>query len=102
MRYVFDSKIHENVVNFVDAYKSIRPDDIVNQEVKLTGKALGHVVLDMISKLGLDLHKCFGVGTDGAAVMVSESCGAVSENQKQCCNSVRGPCFNHALNNSLA
>jgi len=34
--------------------------------------------------------------------MVSESCGAVSEIQTKCCNAVRCPCFNHALNNSLA
>lgn len=103
LRYVLDDKVHEDFITFVDAYKSIRPEDVSNPyEVKLSGKALGHVVLDIITKLGLDLDKCVGIGTDGAAVMVSESCGAVSEIQKKCCNAVRCPCFNHALNNSLA
>ncbi|KAL4119053.1 hypothetical protein QTP88_011925 [Uroleucon formosanum] len=91
LRYVLDNKVHEDFITFVDAYKSIRPEDIPNPyEVKLSGKALGHVVLDIISKLGLDLDKCIGIGTDGAAI------------QKKCCNAVRCPCFNHALNNSLA
>ncbi|KAL4132755.1 hypothetical protein QTP88_009856 [Uroleucon formosanum] len=86
LRYVLDNKVHEDFITFVDAYKSVRPEDIPNPyEVKLSGKAIGHVVLDIISKLGLDLDKCIGIGTDGAAVMVSEC-----------------PCFNHALYNSLA
>jgi len=58
--------------------------------------------LDVINKLELDIQKCIGIGTDGEAVMVSESCGAVSEIQKKCCNAVRCPRFNHDLNNSLA
>lgn len=48
------------------------------------------------SKLGLNLGKYIGINTDGAAVIVLESCGAVSK------NNVRFPCFNHALNNYLA
>ena len=84
LRYVLDDKVHEDFITFVDAYKSIRPEDVSNPyEVKLSGKALGHVVLDIITKLGLDLDKCVGIGTDGAAVMVSEYCGLVSEMQKK-------------------
>lgn len=37
------------------------------------------------SKLGLNLHKCIGINTDGAAVMMLESCGTESEIQKQYC-----------------
>lgn len=46
LRYVLDNKVHEDFITFVDAYESIRPEDIPNHyEVKLSGKALGHVVL---------------------------------------------------------
>lgn len=56
-RHVLDNKVHEDFIKFVDNYKSIRPEDIPNPiVVKLTGKAFGHVVLDIISKLELDLN----------------------------------------------
>lgn len=83
LRYVLDNKVHEDFITFVDAYKSIRPEDIPNPyEVKLSGKALGHVVLDIISKLGLDLDKCIGIGTDGAAVMVSVLWCSIGDTKK--------------------
>jgi len=42
LRYVLDNQVHEDFITFVDAYKSIRPEDIQNPyEVNLTGKALG-------------------------------------------------------------
>ncbi|KAJ8876795.1 hypothetical protein PR048_021242 [Dryococelus australis] len=50
--------------------------DVVRKEVRLTGKALGRLVLDYTTYLGLDLRYCVGVGTDGYAVITSEKCGA--------------------------
>lgn len=71
--------------------------------MKLTGNALGHIILDIITKdLGLDPKLCVGIGTDGCNVMVSQDCGAVTTVMKECINAVRCPCYKYALNNSLA
>ncbi|KAL4088891.1 hypothetical protein QTP88_023975 [Uroleucon formosanum] len=104
LRYVINNEIHEDFVCFVDAYRSIRTNDVLaSGETKLTGVALGHIVLDILTKdLGLDLKRCVGVATDGCAVMVSEDCGAVTTIKKECSIAVYCPCYNHALNNSLA
>ncbi|KAL4083561.1 hypothetical protein QTP88_028877 [Uroleucon formosanum] len=78
-------------------------DVLASGETKLTRVALGHIVLDILTKdLGLDLKRCVGVATDGCAVMVSEDCGAVTTIKKECSIAVYCPCYNHALNNSLA
>ncbi|KAL4083208.1 hypothetical protein QTP88_028538 [Uroleucon formosanum] len=104
LRYVINNEIHEDFVCFLDAYRSIRTNDVLaSGETKLTGVALGHIVLDILTKdLGLDLKRCVGVATDGCAVMVSEDCGAVTTIKKECSIAVYCPCYNHALNNSLA
>jgi len=104
LRYVINNEVHEDFVCFVDAYRSIRSTDISGSgETKLTGQALGHIVLDILVKnLALDLKCCVGVATDGCAVMVSEDYGAVTTIKKECSIAVYCPCFNHALNNSLA
>lgn len=93
------------ILCFVDAYRSIKSNDIISAsgETKITGQALGHIVLDILTKeLALDLKRCVGVATDGHAVMVSEDCGAVTTIKQECSNAVYCPCYNHALNNSLA
>eukprot|EP00102_Acyrthosiphon_pisum_P017438 XP_008188831.1 PREDICTED: uncharacterized protein LOC100569738 [Acyrthosiphon pisum] len=104
LRYVINNEFHEDFVTFLDAYQSIRQEDKSNSgESKLTGHALGHIVIDVLTKdFGIDLKLCFGIGTDGCSVMISQDCGAVTEILKQCTNAVRCPCYNHALNNSLA
>ncbi|KAL4113018.1 hypothetical protein QTP88_016722 [Uroleucon formosanum] len=104
LRYVINNEIHENCVCFVDAYRSIRTNDVLaSGETKLTGVALGHIVLDILTKdLGLDLKRCVRVATDGYAVMLSEDCGAVTTIKKERSIVVYCPCYNHALNNSLA
>ncbi|XP_026821585.1 protein FAM200B-like [Rhopalosiphum maidis] len=104
LRYVINNEVYEDFVCFVDAYRSIRSTDISGfGEIKLTGQALGHIVLDILTKdLALDLKCCVGVATDGCAVMMSEDYGAVTTVKKECSIAVYCPCFNHALNNSLA
>ncbi|XP_029341950.1 zinc finger MYM-type protein 1-like [Acyrthosiphon pisum] len=104
LRYVINNEIHEDFVCFVDAYRSIRTNDVLaSGETKLTGVALGHIVLDILTNdLGLDLKRCVGVATDGCAVMVSEDYEAVTTIKKKCSIAVYCPCYNHALNNSLA
>nr|CAI5869964.1 unnamed protein product [Callosobruchus analis] len=54
-------------------------EDIHDEERRLSGIALAHVVIDQLKKFGLCLENCVGVGTDGCAVMVSEVRGAVQE-----------------------
>ncbi|XP_029348708.1 protein FAM200B-like [Acyrthosiphon pisum] len=104
LRYVINNEIHEDFVTFLDAYQSIRQEDKSNSgESKLTGHALGHIVIDVLTKdFGNALKLCVGIGTDGCSVMISQDCGVVTEILKQCTNAVRCPCYNHALNNSLA
>jgi len=102
LRYVCDEKIYERFIQFVDAYKCINDNDIVSGELKLTGRAIGHIVLDILEKLGLDSKLCVGVGTDGCSVMTSNDIGAVTTILETCPMAVRCPCFNHALNISLS
>lgn len=71
-------------------------------ETKLTGQALGNIVLNILNHLSINLKYCVGVGTDGYAIMTSNSIGAVATILKECCYAVRCPCYNHALNYSLA
>ncbi|KAK3910159.1 52 kDa repressor of the inhibitor of the protein kinase [Frankliniella fusca] len=93
----------EKFLCYVDCYQAIRPTDISESgEKRLTGKALGHIVIDLFCKFNLDLkNRCVGVGTDNCAVMASEVKGAVAEIQKHAPLAVRCPCLNHILNNSL-
>ncbi|XP_029342283.1 uncharacterized protein LOC103309214 [Acyrthosiphon pisum] len=85
LRYVINNEIHEDFVTFLDAYQSIRQEDKSNSgESKLTGHALGHIVIDVLTKdFGIDLKLCVGIGTDGCSVMISQDCGAVTEILKQ-------------------
>ncbi|KAF0725870.1 52 kDa repressor of the inhibitor of the protein kinase-like [Aphis craccivora] len=102
LRYVYDEKIYERFILFVDAYyKCINDNDIVSGELKLTGRAIGHIVLDILEKLGLGSKLCVGIGTDGCSVMTSNDIGAVTTVLETCSMAVRCPCFNHALNISL-
>lgn len=43
LRYVYDEKIYERFIQFVDAYKCINNNDIISGELKLTGSAIGHM-----------------------------------------------------------
>jgi hypothetical protein len=105
LRYVHNNKIREDFVKFIDAYeniKSISPDQDVHSEQRLSGEALGKIVVKLLHDLSLDLNNCVGIGTDSCSVMSSEAAGAVSEIQKVAKHACRCPCLNHALNNSLS
>lgn len=102
-RYVYEGKIREDFITFANAYDAMLEDDISTQgERRLTGLALAHIVLDILSKFSVDLSKCVGVGTDNCSVMSSDVLGAVQEILKSTPNARRCPCANHMLNNSLA
>lgn len=99
-RYFFDGIIREDFITFCDAYEAIRPED-VQQERRLTGVALAHIVIDLCDKFNLDLNYCVRVGTDSCSVMASEAKGAVQEIIKVAKHAKRCHCNNHILNNSL-
>lgn len=48
LRYVYDGNIFERFILFVNAYKSIKDDDIISGELKLIGQAIGHIVLNIL------------------------------------------------------
>ena len=63
---------------------------------------MGHVVLDTLKSLNLNLKFCVALATDGCYVMVSEAHGAVATVKEECVNAVYSPCLNHKLNLSLS
>lgn len=105
LRYVHKNEIREDFVKFIDAYENIKivcSDQDPLSEQRLTGAALGKIVVNLLQELSLDLSNCVGIGTDSCSVMSSEASGAVSEIQKIANNACRCPCVNHALNNSIS
>lgn len=105
LRYLHKNEIREDFVKFVDAFdniSAISPDQDPNSEQRLTGEALGKIVLKLLQELSLDLNNCVGIGTDSCSVMSSEAIGAVTEMQKVMKSACRCPCLNHVLNNSIS
>ncbi|KAK3917526.1 52 kDa repressor of the inhibitor of the protein kinase [Frankliniella fusca] len=124
LRYVTADGVYEDFISFVDAFVDLdnakedgtydseedewdealraAKNDEKDREIKLTGKAIAQIVLRLLNKLGLSLHKCVGIGTDGCSVMTSDLHGAVAEIQKHAKNALRTPCFNHKLNLSIS
>lgn len=105
LRYLHNNEIREDFVKFIDAYdniKTISLDENVDVEQRLSGEALGKIVVNLLQELSLDLNNCVGIGTDSCSVMSSVAVGAVSEIQKVAKHACRCPCLNHVLNNSLS
>lgn len=106
LRYVYNKEAHEDFINFVDLYETVynlsKSDTLNILETKVTGSSLGHVVLDTLKSLNLNLKFCVALATDGCYVMVSEAHGAVATVKEECVNAVYSPCLNHKLNLSLS
>lgn len=128
IRYIDEITIREDFVAFVDAFdeaqiiqltsykNKLNDDEEVNnetflenyesckkiEEISITGKLLGQIVLNQLRRMGLNLNKCVGIGTDGCSVMTSEVCGAVTEIIKSSPNARRCTCYNHSLNISIS
>lgn len=66
-----------------------------------TGAALGQLVLKEMKDMGLDVQKCFAIGTDACIVMLGDR-GAVRVIQKESTNAEMTPCFSHKLNSSIS
>ena len=67
-------------IPFLNIHDSFFKGMSSSHEPKVSGKALGQLVLD-----------CVGVATDGCALMVSEQLGAVSEIKKEALNASKVP-----------
>lgn len=110
LRYVNKGGVvREEFVQFLDVHRqhqstsessNVNTDD-TDKEPKITGEAIGKIVIEALKTLNLDLLDCVGIGTDGCSVMTSQVRGAVTVIQFTATNAVRCPCFNHALNLSL-
>ena len=99
-RIFYNGQVREDFITFCDAYKMIQSED-PDEEPRLTGIALGNLVLDICKNFDVDIIKCVGIGTDSCTVMASETKGAVQEIIKTAIYAKRCPCNNHILNNSL-
>lgn len=108
LRYVYNGKINEQFIEFIDVRREMNLSDdpeedlidveINEEQIKLTGKKIGNVILQKIADLGLDILDCVGITTDGCTTMVSEVRGAVSVILDKAVNAIYSPCYNHALN----
>lgn len=76
-------------------------DSPADEELSLTGVALGGLILKKMKGSNLKLESCVGVGTDGCSVMLG-NIGAVKEVQKDAKNALMTPCYFHKLNLSLS
>ncbi len=71
-------------MDVISEIKTIRREEIGNNadddvqqdpEIRLSGEAIGKVLLKKVQVLGLDLEKCVAQGYDGASTMSSERVG---------------------------
>lgn len=107
LRYVHDGMLREDFLQFVSLRQATnkRPEESDQETVSeptVTGQDVGRTVLAILRSHGLNPKNCVGIGTDGCSTMVSEAKGAVTEVRKEATNAVRCPCYNHALNLSIA
>jgi len=99
IRYIKNNSVREDFIGFVDCHKE--NFDLSTEEPKMTGEIIGQTVLNILLKFLLDLDFCVGISTDSYATMTGLERGAVNTLQKDLNCTVKCPCFNNALNNSL-
>jgi hypothetical protein len=80
-------------IEFVDVHDSIFKNREIGQEAIVSGKLFGQLVLQRLTKFGLNLDFCVGIATDGCSVMTSEKVGAVQEIQSEAKNAVYCACY---------
>ena len=64
--------IHEDPIRIIDLLDTIRSNENLkpSDEVRLTGKNMGTVLVPALTDLGLDMQKCVGQCYDGAKSML--------------------------------
>ena len=70
----------------------------IDPEVRLSGDAIGRVLLKKIKDIGLQLEKCVAQGYDGASVMSSELVGVAAVFQEEAHLAHYFHCVMHCLN----
>ncbi|KAJ8879829.1 hypothetical protein PR048_020446 [Dryococelus australis] len=68
LRYLHGRVLREDLITFVSAYDTIRDKDIKSEEERrLSGVALGHIVEDIAKNFDFDLKFCVGFGVDSCS-----------------------------------
>jgi hypothetical protein len=74
-------------------------NNVIPGESKLTELAIGHIVLDILKDIEINLKFCIDIGTDRCCFMTS--CVVIII-LKECPITVQFPCFNNVLNISYS
>lgn len=93
-------EIREDFFCFINCHTENYSD--FTYEPVLTGELLAKTVASTLTKCGLNLKDCVGIGTDGCSIMLGENHGAVTKLQTSLTNAIKSPCYNHALNLSIS
>lgn len=92
-------KVYEDPVAIVSLYEEIKASNQdEDQEVVFSGQAIGTIILQIVRKLGLDLHACVGQGYDGASCMASQRIGASALFLEAAPHAHYFHCASHCLN----
>ena len=79
LRYLLNGIVREDFVTFCDSYTSIRDENKNNKESFLTGKAIAHIVADLMEMFDIDMKYFVGIGVDRCSTMASDAKGAAKE-----------------------
>lgn len=105
LRYFWKRSVHEDFIGFLDVQTEISEiNEHFDQtmELRASGENLGHIVLNKLKAMGINLDYCVGITTDGCSVMTSNDCGAVKTVLDEAKNATYCPCYNHKLNLSIS
>ncbi len=102
VRYVVPNDVglwhcYEDTVAILDIVADIR-SRVEDDEVRLSGAAIGETLLKTVAALGLDMTSCVGQGYDGASTMAGARGGAAANVLKQAPHAYYFHCAMHCLN----
>ena len=82
----------------VDAFKLAGDANKTDEELRLSGVAIGQILLKIVEELGLDLSRSVGQEYDGAAAFASARKSATATFRKESENAYYFHCSVHCLN----
>jgi hypothetical protein len=91
-------RCYENPVAIIDIHANIAAEQDGNSEVRLSGAAIGDVLLRVIRDLGLEISHCVGQGYDGASALSSKRFGAAQRFPEKAANAHYFHYAMHCLN----
>ena len=106
IRYVVPNDVgvwrcYEDTVAILDIVADIR-SRVADDEVRLSGVAIGETLLKIVATLGLDMTSCVGQGYDGASTMAGVRGGAAAIVLQQAPHAYYFHCAMHCLNLSAS